>query len=151
MAEPRPFIAPLAPLYDCTRDLSWPLVRLTAGGFLLVHGLQKLFGTTITAFAANSMARRGIEPALAAAYAVWFLETVGALCIMFGFMTRLIAGMVFVEFLVIIFVAQWRNGFGWTAPGGGWEYPAFWALIILAILIRGGGPYSVDRKLGREL
>jgi putative oxidoreductase len=151
MAEAKPFIPLMAPLYDQTRDLAWPLVRLTAGGFLLVHGLTKVLNTTITAFAANSMAKRGIEPALAAAYAVWFLETVGALCIMFGFLTRLIAGMVFVEFLVIVFVAQWRNGFQWNAPGGGWEFPAFWGLIILAILIGGGGAYSVDRKLGREL
>ena len=151
MSEPRPIIPQLAPVYDQTRDLGWLLVRLTAGGFLLVHGLQKVTGTTIAAFAANSMAKRGIEPALAAAYAVWFLETVGAVCIMAGFLTRLMAGMVFVELLVIVFVAQWRNGFGWTVPGGGWEYPAFWALIILAILMRGGGPYSLDRKLGREL
>jgi putative oxidoreductase len=111
MANPKPFIPQLAPVYDQTRDLGWLLVRLTAGGFLLVHGLQKLFGTTITAFAANSMAKRGIEPALAAAYAVWFLETVGALCIMFGFLTRLIAGVVFIELLVIIFVAKLPNGF----------------------------------------
>ena len=151
MAEPRPFIPQLEPLYAQTRDLGWPLVRLTAGGFLLVHGLQKLMGTTITAFAANSMARRGIEPALAAAYAVWFLETAGALCIMTGFLTRLMAGMVFVELLVIVFVAQWRNGFQWNVQGGGWEYPAFWALIVLAILLGGGGPYSLDRKIGREV
>ena len=35
--------------------------------------------------------------------------------------------------------------------GGGWEYPLFWELIWVAILMRGGGPYSIDRKLGREL
>jgi hypothetical protein len=29
--------------------------------------------------------------------------------------------------------------------------PAFWGLIVLAILLGGGGPYSLDRKLGREL
>jgi putative oxidoreductase len=70
---------------------------------------------------------------------------------MFGFLTRLMAGMVFVEFLVIVFVAQWRFGFQWNAQGGGWEYPAFWGLIVLAILLGGGGPYSIDRKIGREL
>jgi len=151
MAEPKPVVPQLAPVYDQTRDLAWLLVRLTAGGFLLVHGLQKVMGTTITAFAANSMARRGIEPALLFAYVVWFLELAGAVCIMLGLFTRLFAGMIFVEFLVIVFVAQWRNGFVWNSTGGGWEYPAFWGLIILAILIRGGGPYSVDRKIGREL
>lgn len=151
MTEPRLFVPQLAPVYDQTRDFTWLLVRLTAGGFLLVHGLQKLFGSAISVFAANSLARRGIEPALPFAYAVWFLEIVGALCIMFGLFTRLFAAMIFVEFLVIVFVAQWGNGFAWNRPGGGWEYPAFWGLIILAILIRGGGPYSLDNRIGREL
>src|SRR5262245_10316608 len=107
MTEPKLVVPRLAPIYDQMRDLAWLLVRLTAGGFLLVHGLQKVFGTTITAFAANSMARRGIEPALFFAYVVWFLELVGALCIMVGLFTRVFAGMIFVEFLVIVFVAQW--------------------------------------------
>ena len=152
--EPRPVIAALGPYYDRTRDLSWLLVRATAGGFLLIHGIQKLTLNSIAGFAANSMARRGIEPAVAAAYAVFFLETVGAICIVLGLFTRLFAAMIFVEFLVIIFVAHWGGGFvgfPWNRQGGGWEYPAFWALTILAIGLRGGGPYSLDRKLGREL
>ena len=89
--EPKPIIPPLAAFYAHARDLSWLLVRLTAGGMLLVHGIMKVtpmaekgFTATIEAFAASSMARRGIEPALAAAYAVFFLETIGALMIMFG-------------------------------------------------------------------
>ena len=121
---------------------------------LLVHGLTKLTTSSIATFAANSMARRGIEPAVAAAYLIFFLETVGAICIILGLFTRLFAAMIFVEFLVIIFVANWGGGlagFNWSRPGGGWEYPLFWELSWLAILLRGGGPYSLDRKLGREL
>ena len=40
--EPRPIIAPLASLYVYTRDLAWLIVRLTAGGMLLVHGIVKV-------------------------------------------------------------------------------------------------------------
>ncbi len=151
--EPRRIISALGPYYDNVRDFSWLLVRLTAGGFLLIHGIQKLTLNSIAGFAANSMARRGIEPAVAAAYMIFFLETVGAVCIMLGLFTRVFAAMIFVEFLVIIFVAHWGAGlagFPWNRQGGGWEYPAFWALIIVAIGLRGGGPYSFDRKLGRE-
>ena len=150
--EPKPIIPPLAAFYAHARDLSWLLVRLTAGGMLLVHGIMKVmpmaekgFTATIEAFAAGSMARRGIEPALAAAYAVFFLETIGALMIMFGLFTRLIAAALAVEFAIITFVAHWPQGFGWSR--GGWEYPLFWGLIIFAIALRGGGPYSLDRKL----
>jgi putative oxidoreductase len=149
--EPARIIPALGPFYDSTRDFSWLLVRLTAGGFLLIHGIQKLTLNSIAGFAANSLARRGIEPAIPLAYAVFFLETIGALCIMFGLFTRLFAAMIGVQFLIIVFVAHWAPGFPWNRPGGGWEYPAFWGLIIAAIGLRGGGPYSLDRKLGREL
>lgn len=148
--EPRPIISGLGSFYDNSRDFSWLLVRLTAGGFLLIHGIQKLTLNSIAGFAANSLARRGIEPSVPLAYAVFFLETVGAVCIMLGLFTRIFAAMIFVQFLVIVFIAHWAPGFPWNRPGGGWEYPAFWGLIILAIGLRGGGPYSLDRRLGRE-
>ena len=40
--EPRPVIPPLAGLYSHTRDLSWLVVRLTAEGMVLVHGIMKV-------------------------------------------------------------------------------------------------------------
>jgi len=152
--EPRPLIAALGQHYDTTRNLSWLVVRATAGGMLLVHGLTKVMNVGVAAFATNSMARRGIEPAMAAAYAVYFLEPVGGVCIILGLFTRLFAALIFIEFLVIIFVAHWGGGFAgfnWNRQGGGWEYPLFWELMWVAILMRGGGPYSLDAKLGREL
>jgi putative oxidoreductase len=154
--EPRLIIPPLAGFYYHTRDLAWPIIRLTAGGMLLVHGIFKVmpmaekgFTATIGAFATGSMARRGIEPAIVAAYIVFFLETVGAVLIMLGLFTRLIAAAIAIEFAVITFIAHWPQGFTWSR--GGWEYPLFWGLVMFAIALRGGGPYSLDRKLGWEL
>ena len=154
--EPKPIISPLASFYWHARDLGWLVVRLTAGGMLLVHGIMKLmpmaqqgFAATIGAFATGSMARRGIEPAIVAAYAVFFIETIGAVLIILGLFTRFIAAAAAIEFAVITFVAHWPQGFAWSR--GGWEYPLFWGLILLAIALRGGGPYSLDRKLGWEL
>jgi putative oxidoreductase len=39
---------------------------------------------------------------------------------------------------------------GWFWTNHGMEVPLYLMLISLAILIRGGGPYSLDRALGRE-
>jgi putative oxidoreductase len=154
--EPRPIMPPLASFYVHARDLSWLVVRLTAGGMLLVHGIFKVmpmaengFSATIEAFATGSLARRGIEPALYAAYVVFFLETIGAVMIMLGLFTRFVAAAAAIEFAVITFIAHWPAGF--AAGRGGWEYPLFWGLILFAIALRGGGPYSIDRKLGWEL
>jgi putative oxidoreductase len=110
---------------------------------------EKGFSATIGAFAAGSMARRGIEPAIGAAYAVFFLETIGAVAIILGLFTRFFAAAVAIQFAIITFVAHWPAGF--AAGRGGWEYPLFWGLILFAIALRGGGPYSLDRKLGWEL
>jgi putative oxidoreductase len=149
--EPRPMIPALAPFYDNTRDLAWVIVRVTAGGMLLVHGLNKVLYGSIAGFASGSLARRGIEPSVPLAYVVFFLETVGAVCIMLGLFTRAFAAAIGIQFLVIAFHAHWPQGFGWNRPGGGWEYPLFWGLMWVAIGLRGGGPYSLDRVLGREL
>ena len=149
--DPTPIFSGLAPLYAQSSDLSYLIVRLTAGGMLLVHGIQKLTLNSIAGFAANSLARRGIEPSIPLAYAVFFLETVGALCIMFGLFTRVFAAAIGIQFLIITFHAHFGNSFGWSRPGGGWGYPLFWGLIWIAIGLRGGGPYSLDRKIGKEL
>ena len=143
--EPKPIIRPLGAVYDQSRDVGWLLVRLTAGGFLLIHGLQKLTGTTIAAFAANSLARRGIEPALPLAYLVYFMETIGALGIMLGLFTRLFAAMAVVHFIIIIAFAQWATGFPWNRPGGGWEYPAFWAIALVVQALIGDGAFAFTR------
>ena len=158
LGEPKPIIPPLASFYSHARELSWLVVRLTAGGMLLVHGIVKTMAAAdkgmaawATGFAAGGLARRGIEPALPLAYAVLAIETIGALLIMLGLFTRLAAAAAAIEFAVITFVAHWGNGFGFSSAGGGWEYPLFWGLILFAIALRGGGPYSLDRKLGWEL
>src|ERR1700730_10245110 len=115
--EPKPIIPPLAGFYLHARELAWLIVRLTAGGMLLVHGINKLmpmtekgFTATIGAFAAGSMARRGIEPSLPAAYAVLAIETIGAVLIMLGLFTRFAAAAAAIELAVITFVAHWANG-----------------------------------------
>jgi len=50
---------------------------------------------------------------------------------------------------VIAFYVQWPHGF--TASKGGYEMTLMWSLIFLAIALRGGGPYSLDRRLRMPL
>ena len=50
---------------------------------------------------------------------------------------------------MVVIVYHHLPKFGWTDRG--YEYPLFWGLVMLAIALRGGGPYSLDRKIGREL
>jgi putative oxidoreductase len=146
--EPRPLIPALAPFYAHTADLSWLIVRVTAGLMLLPHGIPKVFTQGVGAFAAAGLAKRGIEPSLPLAYVVALLETIGGLCIALGLFTRFFAAAVAIE-MAVITTASIPQGFGWANRG--YEYALFWGLIMFAIALRGGGPYSLDRKVGKEL
>jgi putative oxidoreductase len=150
-AEPRPIIPALTPFYAFARDASYPLIRATIGGTLLVHGIIKLMGPPIAVFAQQSMAKRGIEPALLVAYIVFINETIGAACVILGLFTRFFAASIAIEMAVITFLVFLPHGYGWTRPSGGWEYPLLWGLLFFAVALRGGGPYSLDRKIGWEL
>jgi putative oxidoreductase len=119
----------------------WPLIR-APWIILFTHGWPKLW------LQAGRPDLLCIEPALPLAYALVLLETAGAVCIVLGFLTRPIAIMLVVEFAVIVY-QHFPNGYGWTSRG--YEYPLLWGLLFLAIAIRGGGPYSVDRLIGREV
>jgi putative oxidoreductase len=79
-----------------------------------------------------------------------FLESVGAICIAIGFLTRPFALLLLIEMIVIAVKAHLPNGWGFSVQGGGAEFPVMWAILFLIILIRGGGPYSVDRAIGKE-
>jgi putative oxidoreductase len=152
-AEPRPVFPFLAPFYDWVRDLSWPFMRLVLGGLLIYHAVVsgKLTGATSIAQFAAGLAKRGLEPAVPLAYVVFFNETIGAVCLILGLFTRVVAASIAIELAVITFVVYWPNGFRFNVPGAGAEFTFLWGLMVFAVALRGGGPYSLDRKLGWEI
>jgi putative oxidoreductase len=146
-AEPRPLIKALAPFYGFTREISYPLIRATVGGTFLMHGIVHLTGTPITAFA-QYMTKHGLEPGMLFAVIGYVNETIGAVCVILGLFTRFFAASIAIQ-LAVISALFARNGWAWAKHG--WEYVFLWGMIFFAIALRGGGPYSLDRKIGREL
>jgi putative oxidoreductase len=86
---------------------------------------------------------------MAFAYAAIFLETVGAACIVLGLFTRVFAAAIAIELGIAFLFVHFPNGF--SVSRGGYEYVLMWGLIMFAIALRGGGPYSLDRLIGREI
>ena len=144
--ETRLLFPGLKSFYAWAEPLSWPLIRITAGLMLIPHGWPKLM-MGVTATANMALVKRGIAPAEPLAVVLIALETLGGLCIALGLFTRFWAAAVTIEMSVIVY--HHLPKFGWTDRG--YEYPLFWGLVMLAIALRGGGPYSLDRRIGREL
>ena len=150
MTQPRLFVPALAGVYAGLGELAWPLVRFVTGVWLVPHGAQKLFGLWGGSLAgtAGFFSKMGLEPAYTLATLVTCIEFFGGLCIALGFLTRPAAVAAGIFLGVATFFAHWKNGFFWTQAG--WEYPAMWMLLCVAVLIRGGGRLSIDRAIGRE-
>lgn len=145
-SAPKLIVPALGGLYGRLSCIAYPLIRAVAGLWLVPHGAQKLFGD-INMFA-GAFAQMGFEPALPLAYLVGTVEFAGGLLIAVGLLTRPAAAAAAILLFVVTFKVHLGNGFMWT--DGGFEYPLMWALILVAITIRGGGVLSVDRRIGRE-
>lgn len=143
--EAKPILPFLTGFYDRVRDLSWPIIRLTVGGTVFVHsGWGKVVNGAWQQLAAG-MPRMGLEPAVPLALLVTAMESVGAICVILGLFTRFFAAGLAIQMAYITFVVMGPRGFS------AYELPLIWGAIFFAIALRGGGPYSLDRKIGREL
>jgi putative oxidoreductase len=146
------FFAEPAPtgVSDTMEAFSWPLIRIATGLFFMPHGMQKLFGFWDggLARAASDFARAGLEPAMFWATYIGGLEFFGGLLIVSGFLTRPVA-ILFIGFMAVAaFYVHIEIGWFWSA--GGAEVPIYLMAICIAILIRGGGPMSLDQLFGRQ-
>ena len=145
-AEPKLLVPGLRSFYDWVIPLSWPLIRIAVGWNLVVHAWGKILLGVVPAYPAYS--KIGMEPAWLFAWSSTLVEFLGGIGIILGLFTRFCAAAVAIEMLVIFWL-YWNNGFGWLNRG--YEYVLLWGLVAFAIALRGGGPYSLDRKIGIEL
>lgn len=138
----------LAGFYETMLPIALTVLRIVVGIMFLMHVSGK-FRVGAGAVAANIFAKNGVEPALLWAYVVMFLESVGGACLIIGLFTRFFAAALAIEMLVALFAVHLPKGY--AAGAGGFEYVLMIGVVCFAIAIAGGGPYSVDRAIGREL
>lgn len=138
----------LAGFYASWRDIAETAVRVVIGYNLFMHGWAKVTGAGVAGVGAF-MAKEGLHPGVAFALAAMFLETVGAVCIIFGLFTRFFAAALAIEMGIAFLVVHLPNGF--NVYHHGYEYVLLLGIVLFSIAIRGGGPYSIDRMIGKEL
>ena len=142
----RRIISALDPIYDALEPLAYPLIRFIAGVMMIPHGYAKVFGGIegTTKFFASV----GLEPALILAWYVGLLELVGGICVALGLLTRLMSIQLIGLLAVATFYIHLPSGFIWVK--GGFEYPLFWMVVMIAITIKGGEKLSLDNLMAKE-
>jgi len=144
--EPKPLFPALQSFYAVAVPLAWPVIRIAVGWNLLVHGWGKV--SRGPAAFVRAFVEQGFDPALPWIWAALIIEFVGGIALILGLFTRFFAAAAAIEMLVIT-ALYWKTGFSWLSRG--YEYTLLWGWICFAIALRGGGPYSLDRRIGREL
>jgi putative oxidoreductase len=114
-------------------------LRLTLGVAALAHGLMKLLVFT-PAGTAKFFASLGLPEF--AAYAVIAAEVGGGLLLIAGAYVRL-ASLALVPVLLGALWVHAGNGWVFSAPKGGWEFPAFWTMALVAQALLGAGAFAV--------
>ncbi len=133
-------------IYRLFQPVTEPLIRLVAGGSLAVHGYTILGNV---AGAAKFFESVGFVNGVFWAYVVGAMELVCGLCLAIGLLTRLVAAPIIGFLVIAIVTVHGPLGFAWENRG--YEYPLFWAIVVFHFLVRGGGQWSLDAMIGREV
>ena len=147
--DPKRLVFPgLAGVYKAGSPYAYAFMRFATGAVLVPHGVQKVFFLTLDQYT-KTIGGKGLPFAALLAFLTFFTELVAATCLAIGLFTRAAAVMIWIEMAVIITVFNWQYGYFWTNRGV--EYALLWLLLCTAIFFHGGGRYSVDRLIGKEV
>ena len=115
------------------------LLRAALGSMFIAHALLKYYVFTLPG-TVKFFESLGLPGGLA--YVTFFAELLGGALILAGLGTRYVAA----ALIPILLGAAWAhagNGWVFSAPNGGWEYPAFLAAAAAAQALLGDGAYAL--------
>ncbi|MCY1169474.1 putative oxidoreductase [Sphingomonas sp. BE270] len=116
------------------------LLRLALGVLFIAHAGLKIFVFTPSG-TASYFGSLGLPGWLAYVTIVW--ELAGAAALILGIWPRLAAIALVPILLGTIVTVHGPAGFFFTNANGGWEFPAFWIVGLLAAALIGDGAYSL--------
>ncbi|WLS81125.1 DoxX family protein (plasmid) [Erwinia pyri] len=116
------------------------IMRLALGILFLAHFGLKFFVFT-PAGTAKFFASLGLPGGLA--YLTMTVELVGAIALILGVYTRVVAVVLIPVLLGAIVTVHGPAGFFFTNPNGGWEFPAFWIVGLVVLALTGDGKYAL--------
>lgn len=123
------------------------LLRVSLGGLFLAHAGLKLFVFT-PAGTARFFAGLGLPGPLA--YLTIAAEVLGGLALVAGFYSRFAAVALMPVLLGAIVTVHGAKGFFFSAPGGVWEFPAFWLVALAVQALLGDGAFTLRSVLARS-
>ncbi|MBI3560822.1 MAG: DoxX family protein [Gammaproteobacteria bacterium] len=118
------------------------VLRLGVGSMWISHALLKYLVFTLPGFA-GFLASHGMPSFLA--WPVFVLEIGGGVFILLGVYSRW-AALLLIPILIGAASVHVANGWVFSNPGGGWEYPVFLIVASIAQGLLGDGALAIKRN-----
>lgn len=128
------------------------ILRAPIGLILSAHGAQKLFawfGGYGLEGTGQWMASIGMTPGYLMALLAGSAEFFGGLALLLGLLTRPAAAVAAFTMIVAIFSVHISNGL--FLANNGYEYALTLLVVLVALVVQGGGSYSLDNLLSKKL
>jgi putative oxidoreductase len=122
-------------------DYAALVLRIALGTMLIAHGLLKVLVFTVPG-TVQFFASVGFPGWIA--YLVIAAEIGGGTLLLGGVLTRWVA-LALIPIKLGALSVHWGNGWVFSAPNGGWEYPAFLAVALIVQALLGPGAYALIR------
>ena len=116
------------------------VLRVALGVMFIAHALLKYYVFTLPG-TVKFFESIGLPGPLA--YVTFWAELIGGTLILAGAGSRW-AAVALIPLLIGAIWAHAGNGWLFTAPNGGWEYPAFLTIAALAQALLGDGKFAVS-------
>lgn len=143
-------------LYKTNDHTAGIIMRVTLALVMLPHGCQLLFGWFGGFGFSGSMDYFTRVEGLPwiVGFAVILLQSLGALLILTGFLSRFLALAMTCLFIGMVVTSHWQHGFfmNWMGnqAGEGFEFHLLAIGLSLALAVNGSGAYSVDAWLTKR-
>ena len=115
------------------------LLRIALGVMFIAHAYLKLAIFTVPGFA-GFLGQVGLPQILA--WPIILAEIAGGVALIVGFHARVVSVLLLPVLIGATFIHA-PNGWLFTAPNGGWEYPAFLAVAAVTQALVGEGAYAL--------
>jgi putative oxidoreductase len=120
------------------------LLRLTLGVMFIAHSLLKILVFTLPG-TVQFFVQHGFPGWTA--YVVAFAELRAGALLILGIQTRWVS-LATIPILIGAASVHWPNGWVFSTQGGGWEYPVFWAVVMVVQALLGEGAYALKPLVG---
>lgn len=143
-SERRLILPALGNVYASLDTFAFTLLRVLTGIALVAHGWGKItnpFG------AAGMVESLGFYPGTLWSPLLAAGEFFGGVLLIIGLLTRPAAAITTIILLVTVY-AHW---IAWGEGYSGAEFSIIWSAVLFFFAVKGGGLWSADAKIGREI